>query len=101
MNKKTKTDIQKIIDNLPPTDWEEIKIIAKLSPEDRVKRGLQKSDEQRKVHQDKLRQKYPFLSEKEIKMKALAHFTSVILPEDHPLNPERIDGKIAKIQRAK
>ncbi|OQX64669.1 MAG: hypothetical protein B5M51_02995 [Anaerolinea sp. 4484_236] len=101
MNKETKADIQKIINNLPPTDWEEIKIIAKLSPADRVKRGIEKSDKQRKAHQDKLRQKYPFLSEKEIKMKALAHFTSVILSENHPLNPERIDEKIAKIQRAK
>jgi len=40
------------------------------------------------------------LSEKEIKMKTLAHFTSVILPVDHPLNPERIEEKIAKIQQA-
>ena len=101
MHEEAKADIQKIINNLPPTDWEEMKLIAKLSPADRVKRVVQKSDAERKAHQDKLRQKYPFLSNPEINMKTLAHFTSVILPEDHLLNPERIDEKIAKIQRAK
>jgi len=77
-----------------------MKTIAKLSSEERILRMMKKSDEQREAHNEKLRQKYPFLSEKEIKMKTLAHFTSVILPVDHPLNPERIEEKIAKIQQA-
>ncbi len=88
-------DIAAILRELSQIDWEEMALIAKLSPEERVARGMRKSEAQKRAYQDQLRRKYPFLSEAEIKMKTLADLTPVNLPKDHHLNPEKIEKKIA------
>ncbi len=91
-------EIKKIGDGLNPIDWGRMRMIANLSPSKRVERCVQAAEKELASLRKMLHLTCPFLSDSEVNMKSLAHFTPVTLPEDHLLNPKHIDEIIANHQ---
>ena len=73
----TSQEISAIVDGFDPIDWEEIELIATLTPRQRILRMLQKAEIVRTDLRNKLMEDFPELSLPEINMKVLAYLTRV------------------------
>lgn len=75
-----KIDTAAIVRGLDPADWVQIKLIANLPPEKRVVPAMRAQSFVMSTFKVTLKQKYPDLSESELNMKVLEHFTTVRMP---------------------
>jgi hypothetical protein len=73
----TSEEISAIVDGFNPIDWEEMALIAKLTPSQRIHRMLQKSEMVRSDLRSKLKEDFPEFSMPEINMKVLRSLTPV------------------------
>jgi len=80
--------IAEIVRGLSPVDWEQVKRLARMSPAERVLVGLQAAEIERAAMCEKLRRLYPYLSQSQLNMKVLAHFTPIRMPQSDPRHPD-------------
>ena len=73
----TSEEISAIVDGLEPIDVEEMEIIARLTPSQRIFRMLEKAEAVRTDLRNKLMEDFPELSLPEINMKVLRSLTPV------------------------
>lgn len=73
----TPEEISAIVDGFEPIDVEEMKIIARLTPSQRIFRMLEKAEAIRDDLRNKLLEDFPELSLPEINMKVLKSLTPV------------------------
>ena len=66
-----------IVRGLPPVDWVQLHLTARLSPADRVLRGMRAQAFAMAAYRGALARRFPDLSLAELNMKTLAHFTPV------------------------
>jgi hypothetical protein len=58
-----------------PIDWQQLELLARLTPAQRVLLGMQAQAFARAALRGTLRRRFPELSRSELNMKVLAHFT--------------------------
>jgi hypothetical protein len=58
-----------------PIDWQQLELLARLTPAKRVLLGMQAQALARAALRGTLRRRFPELSQSELNMKVLAHFT--------------------------
>ena len=58
-----------------PIDWQQLELLAGLTPAQRVLLGMQAQANARAALRGTLRRRFPELSQSELNMKVLAHFT--------------------------
>jgi len=58
-----------------PIDWQQLELLAGLTPAQRVLLGMQAQAFARAALRGTLRRRFPELSQSELNMKVLAHFT--------------------------
>ena len=58
-----------------PIDWQQLELLARLTPAQRVRLGIQAQAFARAMLRGTLRRRFPDLSQSELNMKVLAHFT--------------------------
>lgn len=73
-------DVREIVRGLDPIDWVQMKLLANLPPEKRVVLAMRAQSSVMSTFKVTLKQKYPDLSESELNMKVLEHFTTVRMP---------------------
>ena len=66
----------------PRADWEQVRLLARLSPGERVRSGMQAHGFAVAGLRATFRRRFPGLPDAEINMKVLAHLTSIQLPEE-------------------
>lgn len=76
-----KIDTAAIVRGLDPADWVQIKLIANLPSEKRVIPAMRAQAFIMSTFKLTLKKRYPKLSEPELNMKVLEHFTTVRLPD--------------------
>ena len=69
---QTKDDLNLSFD---PIDWQQLELLASLTPAQRVLLGMQAQAFARAALRGTLRRRFPELSQSELNMKVLAHFT--------------------------
>ena len=79
----TSEEISAIVDGFEPIDAAEMKIIAKLTPGQRILRMLQKAEMVRADLRNKLMEDFPELSLPEINMKVLRSLSSVRMEKSY------------------
>jgi len=90
MNEKrplTSEEISAIVDGFDPIDWDEMEMLKKLPPEDRILVPLQKAEMDRTDLRNKLKEDFPELSISEINMKMLRSFTPVRIGKNYTEPP--------------
>jgi hypothetical protein len=60
-----------------PIDWQQLELLARLTPAQRVLLGMQAQAFARAALRGTLRRRFPELSQSELNMKVLAHFTTL------------------------
>lgn len=73
----TPSEISKIVDGFDPIDWDEMEMMAKLPPGQRILAPLRKTEMVRSDLRNKLMEDFPEFSKSEINMKVLRSFTPV------------------------
>ncbi len=73
----TDAEIEELVRGLDPPDWVQLRLIAGLSPEDRVLAGMRAQSWAMAALRGALAERFPELSLPELNMKVLAHFTPV------------------------
>jgi hypothetical protein len=58
-----------------PIDWQQLELLARLTPAQRVLLGMQAQAFARAMLRGTFRRRFPELSQSELNMKVLAHFT--------------------------
>ena len=58
-----------------PIDWQQLELLARLTPAQRILLGMQAQAFARAALRGTLRRRFPGLSQSELNMKVLAHFT--------------------------
>ena len=58
-----------------PIDWQQLELLARLTPAQRILLGMQAQAFARAALRGTLRRRFPELSQSELNMKVLAHFT--------------------------
>ncbi len=66
-----------IVRGLDPIDWTQLRLLARLSPADRMLAALRAAEFAKAAFRGTLALRFPELSQSELNMKVLAHFTSV------------------------
>jgi hypothetical protein len=69
--------IAEIVHGLAPVDWVQLRLTARLSPADRVLRGMRAQAFAMAAYRGALARRFAELSLAELNMKTLAHFTPV------------------------
>lgn len=69
--------IAEIVHGLAPVDWVQLRLTARLSPADRVLRGMCAQAFAMAAYRGALARRFAELSLAELNMKTLAHFTPV------------------------
>ena len=73
---RTPTQPQDDLDfSFDPIDWQQLELLASLTPAQRVLLGMQAQAFARAALRGTLRRRFPELSQSELNMKVLAHFT--------------------------
>ena len=75
-------DTAAIVRGLDPADWVQIKLLRSLPPEKRIIPAMRAQAFVMSTFKLALKDRYPNLSESELNMKVLRHFTTVRLPEE-------------------
>jgi hypothetical protein len=73
-----------IVRGLAPIDWEQMRMMASLTPAQRVLTGMKTSDIERLTLRETLRPQFPELSLADLNMVVLARLTPVRLDENAP-----------------
>lgn len=71
------TAINEIIQGLDPVDWTQLRLLADLTPAERVLAGMRAQSFAMAALRGTFRQKFPDLSLAELNMKVLAYLTPV------------------------
>jgi hypothetical protein len=79
----TSEEISAIVDGFEPIDVEEMEIIARLTPRQRIHRMLEKAEAVRTDLRNKLIEDFPELSMSEINMKVLRSLTPVRMGKNY------------------
>ncbi len=69
--------VKEIVRGLEPVDWEQLRLLARLSPAERVLVGMRAQAFAMAALRGTLRRRFPELSQAELNMQVLAHFTPV------------------------
>ena len=69
--------IVQIVENLDPVDWTQLRLLANLTPAERVLAGMRAQSFAMAALRGTFRKKYPDLSLSELNMKVLAYLTPV------------------------
>ena len=69
-----------IVRGLDPVDWTQVALLANLGPAQRVLTGMRAQAFAMAALRGTLRQRFPDISQSELNMKVLAHFTTLRLP---------------------
>jgi hypothetical protein len=69
--------IVQIVQNLDPVDWTQLRLLANLTPAERVLAGMRAQSFAMAALRGTFRRKYPDLSLSELNMKVLAYLTPV------------------------
>jgi len=77
----SKVDTAAIVRGLDPADWVQIKLLRSLPPEKRIIPAMRAQAFAMSTFKLTLKSRYPDLSESELNMKVLRHFTTVRMPE--------------------
>ena len=67
--------IQELVRGLDPVDWVQLRLTASLPPGQRIRAGLEAQEFAMAALRGTLRRRFPDLSQSELNMKVLAHFT--------------------------
>ena len=70
-----------IVRGLDPADWVQIKLLRSLPPEKRIIPAMRAQAFAMSTFKIALKNRYPELSDSELNMKVLRHFTTVRMPE--------------------
>ena len=73
-------DIAAIVRGLDPADWVQIDLLKKLPPEKRIIPAMRAQAFIMSTFKITLKKRYPNLSDSELNMKTLRHFTTVRIP---------------------
>jgi len=73
----TPDSIDELVRGLDPVDWVQLRLLARLSPAERVLAGMRAQAFARAALRGALRRRFPHLSRSELNMKVLAYFTPV------------------------
>ena len=74
-------DTAAIVRGLDPADWVQIELLRSLPPEKRIIPAMRAQAFAMSTFKLTLKSRYPDLSESELNMKVLRHFTTVRMPE--------------------
>ena len=77
----SKVDPAAIVRGLDPADWVQIDLLRRLPPEKRIIPAMRAQAFAMSTFKLTLKSRYPDLSESELNMKVLRHFTTVRMPE--------------------
>ena len=72
-----RTAILEIVQNLDPVDWTQVRLLADLSPAERVLAGIRAQSFAMSALRGTFRKRFPDLSLSELNMKVLAYLTPV------------------------
>ncbi|GER80315.1 MAG: hypothetical protein DYG87_09995 [Anaerolineae bacterium CFX3] len=75
-------DTAAIVRGLDPADWVQIKLLRSLPPEKRIIPAMRAQAFAMSTFKLALKSRYPELSDSELNMKVLRHFTTVRMPEE-------------------
>lgn len=80
MHKATSNETVSLLESNPifsfdPIDWQQLELLARLTPTQRVLLGMQAQAFARAMLRGTLRRRFPDLAQSELNMKVLAHFT--------------------------
>ncbi len=73
----TQSEISTIVQGLDPIDWNQVELLAKLPPANRIIPPLQAQEFSMSALRGTFRKRFPELSMAEINMKVLAYLTPV------------------------
>lgn len=76
-------DVAAIVRGLDPADWVQIDLLKKLPPEKRIIPAMRAQAFAMSTFKLNLKSRYPNLSDSELNMKALAHFTTVRIQREN------------------
>lgn len=82
----SKVEVSEIVRGLDPADWVQIKLLATLPHERRIIPAMRAQAFAMSTFRLTLKKRYPNLSNAELNMKVLEHFTTVHLQKDLPKN---------------
>ena len=77
----SEVDTAAIVRGLDPADWVQIKLLRSLPPEKRIIPAMRAQAFAMSTFKLTLKSRYPDLSDSELNMKVLRHFTTVRMPE--------------------
>ncbi len=77
----SKVDTAAIVRGLDPADWVQIKLLKSLPPEKRIIPAMRAQAFAMSTFKLTLKNRYPNLSDSELNMKVLRHFTTVRMSE--------------------
>jgi hypothetical protein len=77
----SKVDTAAIVRGLDPADWVQIKLLRSLPPEKRIIPAMRAQAFAMSTFKLALKSRHPELSDSELNMKVLRHFTTVRMPE--------------------
>jgi hypothetical protein len=74
-------DTKEIVRGLDPVDWVQIKLIASLPPERKIIPAMRAQEFAKATFRCALAKRYPTMTQSELNMKVLEHFTPVRVPK--------------------
>ena len=74
-----RTAILELVQNLDPVDWTQLRLLADLSPAERVLAGMRAQSFAMSALRGTFRKRFPDLSLSELNMKVLAYLTPVLI----------------------
>jgi hypothetical protein len=80
--------ITEIVRGLDPVDWIQVKLIANLPPERRILAGMGAMAFAMAALRGTLHRRFPELSQSQLNMKVLAHFTPIRMPKSDLRHPD-------------
>lgn len=67
--------IEALVQNLEPVDWQQLELLARLTPGQRIRAGMQAQSFAMAALRGTFRRRFPELSQSELNMKVLAYLT--------------------------
>ncbi len=81
-------DIASLVDGLAPIDWVQLRLVARLSPGQRIRSAMEARAFVVAGLKATFRSRFPELSDAELNMKVLAHVTTVRMPNRQGVRDE-------------
>jgi hypothetical protein len=78
----TPDEISALVCSIDPVDWQQMELLARLSPADRILTGLSVAEFAKAALRGTLSQRFPDWSLSQLNMVVLRHFTTVRMGDD-------------------